>query len=319
MKLTILDGNAVNPGDLSWSGFEEFAEVTVYPRTDKNDRIKRIGDSDAILLNKVPIDKEIFEACPNLKYIGVLATGYNVVDVEAARVHGVCVTNIPTYSTMAVAQHVFALLLHKACLVAPHNEWVQAGKWAAHPDFCYWDSPLTELYGKIFGILGYGNIGRAVARIADAFGMKVLVVPHTRGSVAVGGNVTEVDFDSMIARSNIISLHAPLTQETRLIINKDVIDKMKDDVYIINTARGGLVDEVAMRAALDSGKVAYYACDVLTDEPPKKGCPLVGSPNAVITPHNAWAPLQTRQRLINIALLNFKSYIAGKNINVVNA
>ena len=285
MKLTILDGMALNPGDLSWKCFSEFAELSVYDTTPQEEVIARIGDSDAVLLNKIIINEEILSACKNLKYIGVMATGYNVIDVKAVKKAGVTVCNIPAYSTDAVSQHVFALLLNFSNLAVLHNESVQKGDWMKAPVFCYWKKPLFELAGKTLGILGYGNIGKKVEKIAEAFGMKVLVTP--------------------------------LTKETEKIIDSRNIALMKDGVYIINTARGGLIDEEAMRQALESGKVAGFAADVISEEPMKPGNPLLGAKNCVLTPHLAWAPLETRKRCLDIGLENFKGWLNGRIQNSI--
>lgn len=312
MKLTILDGMALNPGDLSWKCFSEFAELSVYDTTPQEEVIARIGDSDAVLLNKIIINEEILSACKNLKYIGVMATGYNVIDVKAVKKAGVTVCNIPAYSTDAVSQHVFALLLNFSNLAVLHNESVQKGDWMKTPVFCYWKKPLFELAGKTLGILGYGNIGKKVEKIAEAFGMKVLVTPHRPN-----GNANCVSQEELFAKSDVISLHVPLTKETEKIIDSRNIALMKDGVYIINTARGGLIDEEAMRQALESGKVAGFAADVISEEPMKPGNPLLGAKNCVLTPHLAWAPLETRKRCLDIGLENFKGWLNGRIQNSI--
>lgn len=312
MKLTILDGLALNPGDLSWDCFSEYASLTVYNTTDGKDVISRIGDSDAILLNKIKINSEIISACKNLKYIGVMATGYNVIDVEAVKKAGITVCNIPAYSTDAVSQHVFAFLLNFSNSVSLHNDSVQNGDWIKAPVFCYWKKPLFELTGKTLGILGYGNIGKKVEKIAKAFGMNVIVTPHRPN-----GEKNCVPLEELFEKSDIISLHVPLNKETEKIINEDAISKMKDGVYIINTARGGLVDENAVKKALQSGKIAGFAADVISEEPMLKNNPLLGEKNCVLTPHLAWAPLETRQRCLNIGLENFKGWLNGKIQNSI--
>lgn len=275
MKLTILDGHALNPGDLSWDSFSKFADITVYERTPEDQVIQRIGDSDAILLNKINITKEILEKTPNLKYIGVLATGYNVIDTKACKEKGIVVTNIPSYSTNAVAQHVFSLILHFTNHVSLHNDSVQNGDWIKNPDFCYWNAPLTELSGKTLGILGFGNIGKQSAKIAEAFGMNVIVTPHRPSSEIKNC----VSLDELWEKSDFITLHAPLNDETKQIINEKSINKMKKSAVIINTGRGGLVDEQAVRTALENGKIAGYAADVVLEEPMKKDNPLFNAPN----------------------------------------
>ena len=307
MKLVILDGNALNPGDLSWDSFKKYADITVFPRTSKDDVVARIGDSDAVLLNKIHITRKILSECKNVRYIGLLSTGYDFVDIGAAREAGVCVTNIPAYSTMAVAQHVFSLLLYFSNSVAQHNSSVQEKRWMKNPDFCYWETPLFELYGKTLGIFGYGNIGRQVEKIAHAFGMNVIVCPHHPSSEIHNC----VSFNELLQKSDMLTLHAPMTKETEKIINAASIAKMKDGAYIINTARGGLVNETDMRACLESGKIAGYACDVLETEPMTTDCPLFQAPNCIITPHIAWSPFETRQRLMQIAFENFEGWVMG--------
>lgn len=302
----------MNPGDLNWDSFSKYADITVFERTPQELAVEHIGNSDAILLNKVKITSDILSKCTNLKYIGVLATGYNVIDVDAVKKAEICATFIPDYSTNAVAQHVFALITYFTNHVAVHNESVINGDWTKNPDFCYWKKPLIELCGKTLGILGYGKIGRQTAKIAEAFGMNVIVCPH---------KITPeieyfVNFDSLLKKSNFISLHVPLTEETEEIIDSSAISKMRDGAYIINTARGGLINENDMRAALDSGKIGGYAADVLSQEPMSPDCPLLNAPNCVLTPHIAWAPPETRARLLKIAVENFASYLEG---NVQNS
>ena len=314
MKITILDGHAVNPGDLSWGRFSELAEVTVYERTPSELVINRIGDSDAIFLNKINITEDILSACPNLKYIGVLATGYNVIDLEACRKRGITVTNIPAYSTDSVAQHVFAFILHFTNHVALHNQSVQSGDWQRCPDFCYWNAPLAELAGKTLGIFGYGNIGKKVSQIARAFGMKVICTTRTPKE----GMPTAVTFGELLRQSDFVSLHAPLTPQTTHIINRESLSLMKKSAYLINTARGGFIVEKDLAEALEKGKIAGYAADVLESEPMAADCPLFHAKNCIITPHIAWAPLETRARLQEIAFNNLKSWLDGKVINVVS-
>ena len=314
MKITILDGHAVNPGDLSWGRFSELAEVTVYERTPSELVINRIGDSDAIFLNKINITEDILSACPNLKYIGVLATGYNVIDLEACRKRGITVTNIPAYSTDSVAQHVFAFILHFTNHVALHNQSVQSGDWQRCPDFCYWNAPLAELAGKTLGIFGYGNIGKKVSQIARAFGMKVICTTRTPKE----GMPTAVTFGELLRQSDFVSLHAPLTPQTTHIINKESLSLMKKSAYLINTARGGFIVEKDLAEALEKGKIAGYAADVLESEPMAADCPLFHAKNCIITPHIAWAPFETRARLQEIAFNNLKSWLDGKVINVVS-
>jgi len=314
LKLTILDGHAVNPGDLPWDSFKEYADITVYERSDPAQIIERIGDSDAIFLNKINITEEVLSSCPNLKYIGVLATGYNVIELEAARRHNVTVTNIPAYSTDSVAQHVFAMITYFTNHVASHNESVHKGDWISCPDFCYWNSSLMELTGKTLGVFGYGSIGKKVVQIAKAFGMNVICCTRTPKE----GMPEAVSFEELLKRSDFISLHAPLTEQTKNIINKDSIKLMKKSAYLINTARGGFVVEKDVADALNDGLIAGYAADVLLSEPMSKDNPLLTAKNCVITPHIAWAPLETRARLQGVALENLKAWLNGNPQNVVN-
>lgn len=317
MKIVILDGHAVNPGDLSYDYLQEFGEVIYYDRTaTKEETIARIGDADIILLNKVPITAEILDACPTLKLICVQATGYNVVDVEAARKRNVTVCNVPAYSTDAVAQFTFALLLELCCQVGHHNRAVHQGRWSACPDFCFWDTPLMELAGKTLGIIGFGRIGMAVAKIAKAMGMQVIA--HSRTRRAEGEALAEyVDLDTLFARSDIISLHCPLTAENTGMINAEAIGKMKDGAILINTARGALVDEEALAQALRSGKLRGAAADVVTTEPIPADSPLLTAPNCILTPHMAWAPLETRKRILACTDASIRGFLSGKKVNTV--
>lgn len=314
LKLIILDGHAVNPGDLPWNFLDGIVEYKVYERTSSEEVLEHIGDSDAVFLNKIQITKEIFEACPKLKYIGVLATGYNVIDLEAAREHGVTVTNIPAYSTDSVAQHVFAFILYFTNQVAQHSASVMAGDWVKCRDFCFWNGSLSELKGKTLGIFGYGNIGKKVAEIAKAFGMKVICCTRT----AKEGMPESVSFEELLKRSDFLTLHAPLTEKTKNIINKNSLSLMKPTAYLINTARGGFVVEQDLADYLNNDGIAGYAADVLLQEPMAADCPLINAKNCVITPHIAWAPRETRKRLQGIAEENLKAWIEGSPINVVN-
>ena len=314
IKLTILDGHAVNPGDLPWTFLNGIVEYQVYERTSPEEVIQRIGDSDAIFLNKIQITKNVFDACPNLKYIGVLATGYNVIDLDAARAHGVTVTNIPAYSTDSVAQHVFSFILYFTNQVAQHSASVMNGDWIKCRDFCFWNGSLSELTGKTLGIFGYGNIGSRVAEIARAFGMNIICCTRTPKE----GMPEAVSFEELLKRSDFLTLHAPLTEQTKNIINKDSLALMKNTAYLINTARGGFVVEDELADCLNEGKIAGYAADVLLQEPMAADCPLLKAKNCIITPHIAWAPRETRKRLQGIAEENLKAWIAGKPINVVS-
>ncbi len=313
-KLIILDGHAVNPGDLPWNFLDGIIDYKVYERTAPEEVIQRIGDSDAIFLNKIQITKEVFDSCPNLKYIGVLATGYNVIDLDAARSHGVIVTNIPAYSTDSVAQHVFALILYFTNQVAQHSSSVMAGDWVRCRDFCFWNGSLSELSGKTLGIFGYGHIGKKVAELGKAFGMNVICCTRT----SKDGMPEQVSFEDLLKRSDFLTLHAPLTEQTKNIINKDSLSLMKKSAYLINTARGGFVVEQDLADSLNNAEISGYAADVLLQEPMSSDCPLLKAKNCIITPHIAWAPRETRKRLQGIAEENLKAWLAGKPINVVN-
>ena len=310
MKIVILDGYTENPGDLSWDGFAALGELTVYEHTPVDAIITRIGDAEIVITNKTPMTAQTFDACPQIRYVGVLATGYNVVDVEAARQRSIVVTNVPTYGTMAVAQHTFALLLELCHHVGAHNAAVQQGRWTNGRDFCFWDDPLTELSGKTLGVIGYGRIGQAVANIARAFGMQVL-------ACSAHGGEGQVSLDAVIAQSDVISLHCPLTRENERFINRETIARMKDGVMIVNTARGQLIDEDDLREALLSGKIAGAAVDVASAEPIRADNPLLGLRNCIITPHIAWAPKESRQRLMDVAVSNLASFLRGEPVNNV--
>jgi glycerate dehydrogenase len=315
-RIVVLDGYTLNPGDLSWEGLEKLGELTVYDRTPVEEIVPRIGDAEYVFVNKVPITRETLEACPNLKFIGVLATGYNIVDVQAARERGVVVTNVPTYGTAAVAQFVFALLLEICHHVGHHSAEVFQGRWTTNPDWCFWDYPLIELAGKTMGIIGFGRIGRAVARLAQAFGMQV--VAHNPNLSGVVDGVTMVELDELLGVSDVISLHVPLTPQTQGLINKESIAKMKDGVILINTARGPLIVEEDLKEALDAGKVYAAGLDVVSVEPIQPDNVLLSCKNVFITPHIAWAPKESRQRLMDIAVENLRQFMAGNPINVVN-
>lgn len=318
MDIVVLDGYTLNPGDLSWDGLEKLGNVTVYDRTDASQIVKRIGDAKLVFTNKTPLTKEIFKACPNIEFVGVLATGYNVVDVEAAKKFGVVVTNIPTYGTTAVAQFVFALLLEICHHVGQHSQQVKSGTWAKSPDFCFWSHPLVELSGKTMGIIGFGRIGQATAKIATSFGMKVLAYDAFPKKELETEDIKIVELDNLLQNSDVISLHCPLFPSTEGIINKDNISKMKDGVMIINTSRGKLIVEEDLVEALDSGKVSGAAVDVLAQEPANEDNPLVLCEKCIVTPHIAWAPKESRKRLMDIAVQNLKSFLEGNVQNTVN-
>ena len=317
MKIVVLDGYALCAGDLSFDSLGSLGTLSVYDRTPPELAAERIADAQIVLTNKVPITREVISACGNLSYIGVTATGYNVVDLCAASERGIVVTNAPAYSTQAVAQHVMALLLHDVSRVAQYDALVKRGLWTSSRDFCLYDAPMEELAGKTLGIVGFGSIGRTVARTALAMDMRVLVsTPHSR---LEGSDVRFVSLDELLAYSDVITLHCPLTQQTRGLIGREALSKMRPGVRVINTARGPLVDEEAMAEALCSGHVRCYMADVLSSEPPDADNPLLHAPNAVITPHVAWAPRQTRERLMAIVVENVRSFLAGVPEHVVNA
>lgn len=320
MKIVILDGYTENPGDLSWEGLEKLGQLTVYDRTPLNDEdmaIERIGDAEAVYTNKTPITKKVIEACPNLKFIGVLATGYNVVDVATAKERGIPVCNVPTYGTDAVGQFAIALLLEICHHIGHHSEAVKEGRWEHNDDWCFWDYPLIELYGKTMGVIGLGRIGQSTARIAGAMGMKV--VAYDAFQSEAGKAVAEyVDLDTLLKTSDVIALHCPLFPETNGIINKDNIAKMKDGVIIINNSRGPLIVEQDLADALNSGKVYAAGLDVVSTEPIRGDNPLLKAKNCIITPHISWAPKESRQRLMDIAVDNLAKFIEGTPQNVVN-
>ena len=319
MKIVVLDGYCENPGDLSWAPLEQFGEVVVYDRTPdtKEAVVERLQDADILVGNKNNITAEIMDACPKLKYIAVQATGYNVIDVAAAKERGIPVSNVPTYGTMAVAQHTMALLLEITNLVGHHNDRVHAGRWAEGPDWCFWDSPLMELDGKTLGVIGFGKIGQQTAKMAKAFGMNILATgsrPNDEGR-AIG---EYVEMDELLAKSDVITLHCPLFPNTKGIICKENIDKMKDGVIILNSSRGPLVVEQDLADALRSGKVKAAAVDVVSAEPMTNDNPLLTAPNCIITPHIAWAPREARQRIMNTTAQNIEAFLKGSPINVVN-
>ena len=320
MKIVVLDGYTENPGDLSWDGLAALGELTVYDRTcvtDEQEIISRIGDADIIYTNKTPLTKSILDACPNIKYISVLATGYNVVDCAAARERGIPVTNVPAYGTMAVAQFTMALLLEICHHAAHHSDAVHAGRWENSIDFCFWDYPLMELAGKTMGIIGFGRIGQQTAKIAKVMGMEILACSRTETDAGreIG---TYVDLDTLLARSDVISLHCPLFPETQGIINRDTIAKMKDGVILLNSSRGPLIVEQDLADALNSGKIYAAAVDVVSAEPIRRDNPLLSAKNCLITPHIAWASKESRQRIMECAVANLKAFLAGSPINVVN-
>ena len=319
MKIVVLDGYTLNPGDLNWDGMKAIADFTCYDRTAASEIVERIGDAEIVITNKTPITRETLDACANVKYVGLLATGYNVVDIEAAKEKGIPVCNIPTYGTTAVSQFVFALLLDICHGVSHHGAEVKKGRWNTCPDFCFWDKPLIELAGKTLGVIGYGRIGQDTAKIAMALGMKILAFDAYQNKDLESENMKYATLDELLASSDVISLHCPLFEATTGIINKDTIAKMKDGVIIINTSRGPLIVEEDLAAALASGKVYASAHDVLTVEPATADNVLLQQDNALVTPHIAWAPREARSRLMNIAVENIQAFLDGKVQNRVNA
>lgn len=318
MKIVILDGFVLNPGDLDWSPLSRFGEVTVYERTgSQEEAIQRIGNAQIVLTNKVPITEAIMDACPSVKLICEQATGYNNIDIAAAAKRGITVCNVPSYSTDSVAQLTFALLLEICHNVGLHNQQVHKGAWCDSPDFCFWSSPLTELSGKTLGIVGLGSIGQAVARIGKAFGMRILAFSRTQRPECA--DLAEyVSLDQLLAQSDVVSLHCPLFPETAGMINETSIGKMKDGAMLLNTSRGGLVNEAALAGALRSGKLRAAAVDVVSSEPMTRDNPLLTAPNCYITPHIAWAPLEARIRLMNTLEENIRAWLNGAPQNVVN-
>lgn len=319
MKIVILDGYTENPGDLSWDGIGEMGELTVYDRTAQEQRVERIGDAQIVLTNKTPLTKEVMDQCPELAYIGVLATGVNVVDLQAAKERGIVVTNVPSYSTDCVAQLTMALLLELCHHVGAHSDAVKAGAWSQCPDFCFWNYPLIELKGKKMGIIGFGQIGRAVAKLARAFGMEVLAYGHhgIRKELLEEG-MRSAALEEVYAQADVISLHCPLSEENRGMICRSALEKMKPGVFILNTARGALVCEQDLKEAILSGKVGGAAVDVAVTEPISEDSPLLSTPNLIITPHIAWAPKEARIRLMSTTVENLRAYLAGEPVNVVN-
>ncbi len=317
MKITILDGYALNPGDLSYDCLRQFGELTIYDRTAPEELIERAKDADAVLTNKVVMGEAEFAQLPRLRYIGVQATGYNVIDVEAARRHGITVTNIPAYSTDSVAQMVMAHLLNITQSVDYYARENRTGRWADNPDFCYWDNPLIELAGKQMGIVGFGRTGSAVARLALAFGMKVMVYTSKPQSALPEG-VEKMGLDVLFATSDVVSLHCPLTPTTHHLVGAERLALMKPTAILINTARGPIIDEQALADALNSGTLHAAGIDVLCEEPPRKSSPLLSARHCFVTPHIAWATLEARTRLLQICEGNLRAFIEGKPQNVVS-
>ena len=316
MKIIVLDGYGLNPGDLTWKGFEELGELTVYDRTFPSELLERAAGAEALVTNKTLITSENMDALPDLKYIGVLATGYNVVDIDAAKARGIVVTNIPAYSTASVAQMVFAHILNITQRVGYYADENKQGRWAKNADFCYWDTHLVELQGKKMGIVGFGNIGQATARIAQAFGMEVCVY-SSKPQFALPSGIKKMELDELFGECDVVSLHCPLTPDTKEMVNAERLSKMKPNAILINTGRGPLINEQDLADALNEGKIAAAGLDVLSVEPSVEGNPLLDARNCFITPHIAWATLEARTRLMEIAVQNLKSYQKGQIVNNV--
>lgn len=317
MNIVVLDGYTLNPGDLSWDGLKQLGPATIHDRTPPESVMERAREAEIILTNKTVLSRDAIQALPKLKYIGVLATGYNVVDIAAAKERDIPVTNVPDYGTASVAQHTFALLLELAQRVGHHAQTVRDGAWTRSADFCYWDFPLIELHGLTFGIVGFGKIGRAVARLAEAFGMRVLV--HSRSKPKdFPPNYEFVNLDELLSRSDVVSLHCPLTPENKQFINAERLARMKQSAFLLNTSRGPLLDESAVANALNAGKLAGAGLDVLSVEPSKADNPLLTAKNCFITPHIGWATRAARARLMDIAVENIREFVAGRPRNVVN-
>ncbi len=317
MKIVNLDGYAANPGDLSWERFDKYGEYIVYDRTKPEEMIERAKDADILFINKCVITGDMLRQMPKLKYVGLQSTGYNVIDGKTARELGITISNIPAYSTNAVAQLVFAFILQITNKVSLHSDAVHSGEWTACPDFCFWKAPLTELDGKTIGIVGFGSIGKRVSNIAKAFGMKVLVyTPHPQQDDYQ--DIAFVDFDTLLRESDVVTCHCPLTEKTTNLINAEALAKMKDSAILINTSRGPVVDDAALADALNSGSILAAGVDVLREEPPKATNPLLTAKNCLITPHVAWAGFETRARLLDILEDNLKAFLEGHPQNVVN-
>lgn len=320
MEIVVLDGYTENPGDLSWEGLEKLGELSVYDRTaDEQEAIRRIGKAEIVIVNKTPVTRRILKACGRIRYIGVLATGYNVIDLEAAQEKGVIVSNIPSYGTEAVGQFAIALLLEICHHIGHHSDAVKAGRWQSCPDWCFWDYPLIELAGKNMGILGFGRIGQTTGRIAQALGMKVLAFDTCQNPQLECETLRYVTQEELLRESDVIALHCPLFPSTKGIINAENIAKMKEGVIIINNSRGQLIVEKDLRKALESGKVAAAGLDVVSAEPIRGDNPLLYAPNCYITPHISWATKESRQRLMDIAVHNVEAFLNGNPENVVRS
>jgi glycerate dehydrogenase len=315
MKITVLDGYTLNPGDLSWDDLNSLGEAQIFDRTPDNQIVQRSQGSEIVLTNKAELKRSSIEQLPALKYIGILATGTNVVDLAAAREAKVVVTNVPAYGTASVAQATIALLLELTNAVGQHSKSVHEGNWSRNPDWCYWERPLVELSGLTIGIIGFGRIGRAVAEIAAALGMRVIA--FTGKSKALPQSVEGTDLETLLGKSDVVSLHCPLTAQTERLINAERLKLMKPSAILLNTSRGGLLDEQAVADALNEGRLGGAGLDVLSKEPPPADHPLLGARNCIITPHQAWATRAARERLMKVAVENVRAFLSGKVQNVI--
>jgi glycerate dehydrogenase len=318
MKIVVLDGYTLNPGDLLWDNLFNLGDVVLYNRTLSNKIIERSVDAEVLITNKTPLSEEIINSLPKLKYIGVLATGYNIVDITAAKRRNIIVTNVPSYSTLSVAQLTFALLLELCHHVQRHSDSVMDGKWAESVDFSYWDFPLIELSEKTFGIIGFGNIGKKVADIATVFGMNIIAASRHQTDQSARKNFRWAAINEVLKQSDVVSIHCPLIPETKGLINAESLKRMKRSAFLLNTSRGPVVVEQDLADALNNGLIAGAGIDVLSIEPPSKNNPLFNAKNCLITPHFAWATKEARERLMDIAVNNVVSFINGKPVNVVN-
>ncbi|WP_018625927.1 D-2-hydroxyacid dehydrogenase [Niabella aurantiaca] len=319
MKIVILDGYTLNPGDLSWDEMNALGEVIVYDRTPLEKIVERAADASVVLTNKTPLNAETIEQLPALQFIGVLATGYNVIDIQAAAKRGILVANVPGYGTASVAQLTFALLLTLCQRVQKHSDGVKEGRWSRSPDWCYWDYPLVELSGKTMGIIGLGTIGKNVADIARAFGMQVVAMSREGGGASAPDGVERAPLKELLAASDVVSVHCPLVPETKDLINKERLGYMKPSAFLINTSRGPVINEEDLAAALNRDQIAGAGLDVLSVEPPQKEHPLYTAKNCILTPHIGWATREARLRLLETAILNIQGFVNGRPVNIVNA
>ena len=318
MKIVVLDGYALNPGDLDWEGLKKLGDLTVYDRTPYNKTVERCAGADAVLTNKAPLRKDVLENLPALKYIGVLATGYNIIDAETAKQKNILVANVPGYGTASVVQMTFSLLMELCLHVQRHSDAVMTGKWSASPDFCFWDFPLIELSGKTIGIIGFGHIGEQVGDVATAFGMHIMGNKRQHTDQSHRNNFKWAELNELLETSDVVSIHCPLLPETKGLLNKESLKRMKKTAFLLNTSRGAIITEKDLADALNNDIIAGAGIDVLSEEPPPKDNPLFHAKNCIITPHISWATREARTRLMNIAIHNLKAFLDGNPVNVVN-